>query len=78
LVELHGSTVTGPLDGSPTESIVVEGHRSAQDWKLPKLDYDGPETCPAFVEREIPGFGAVRIRKSCAGDQAEEWRLFQY
>ena len=72
----NGSSLIGPADGIDT--IVVEGRRSAEDWELPKLDYDDPDGCPAFVETEIPGFGALRIRKRCTGDQSEEWRLFQY
>jgi hypothetical protein len=71
-------SLIGPADEIEHDTIVVEGHRSAQDWQLPKLDYDEPDSCPAFVESEIPGFGVMRIRKRCAGDQTEEWRLFQY
>jgi hypothetical protein len=71
------SATTGQADWD-LETIVVEGRRSERQWTLPKLEYDEPETCPAFVESEIPGFGLLRIRKSCATDRTEEWRLFQY
>jgi len=68
----------GPAADSNAETIVVEGRRSARSWDMPKLEYDEPASCPALVETEIPGFGVMRLRKRCAGDQAEEWRLFQY
>ena len=72
------ATMTGPAEGAETETIVVEGRPSEGDWVMPKLDYDEPASCPAFVETEIPGFGALRLRNSCAEDRTEEWRLFQY
>ena len=72
------ATMTGPAEGAETETIVVEGRSSEGDWVMPKLDYDEPASCPAFVETEIPGFGALRLRNSCAGDRPEEWRLFRY
>ena len=72
------STLSGPADDGAAETIVVEGRRSERDWELPKLTYDVPESCPALVETEIPGFGVLRLRKGCATDRTEEWRLFQY
>ncbi len=72
------STMPGPTDDGVAETIVVEGRRSERDWEMPKLTYDVPEACPALVESEIPGFGVLRLRKSCATDRTEEWRLFQY
>ena len=72
------STVTGAVDAGGIETIVVEGRRAERDWEMPNLEYDEPENCPAFVETEIPGFGSLRIRKSCASDRTEEWRLFQH
>jgi hypothetical protein len=73
-----GAGPTDPVDGDDIPVIVVEGRRSAHDWDLPKLEYGEPASCPALVETDIPGFGAVRIRKRCASDGTEEWRLFQY
>lgn len=58
--------------------VIVEGRRSANNWEMPELDYDEPAICPALVESELPGFGTMRIRRSCASDRSEEWRLFQY
>jgi hypothetical protein len=76
LADATSSSSIGPSDAD-TEIVVVEGHRSAHDWELPKLEYDEPASCPAFVETEIPGFGVMRLRRRCVGDQTEEWRLFQ-
>ena len=72
------SSVSGPADDGADETIVVEGRRSERDWEMPKLTYDVPEICLALVETEIPGFGILRVRKSCATDRTEEWRLFQH
>lgn len=64
------------LSDTDMETIVVEGRRSG-DWVMPKLDYDEPASCPVLIETQIPGFGVMRIKKRCAGDQAEQWRLYQ-
>jgi hypothetical protein len=72
------SAVSVPSDDGASETIVVEGRRSERTWEMPKLTYDVPDSCPALVETEIPGFGVLRLRKSCATDRTEEWRLFQY
>ena len=77
LADATSSSSIGPSDAE-TETVVVEGRRSARDWELPKLNYDEPADCPAFVESKIPDFGTLRVRKSCATDRTEEWRLFQY
>lgn len=71
------SSMNGSPDAGDVQEVVVEGRRSDRDWEMPKLEYDEPAICPAFVEAEIPGFGALRIRRSCATDRTEEWRLFQ-
>ena len=70
------SSVSQPAE--PVDIIVVEGRRSGSAWELPKLKYDVPESCPAFLETEVPGFGTMRLRGSCASDRTEEWRPFHY
>lgn len=72
------SSTNGSAENAEVQEIIVEGARSERDWSLPKLQYDEPAVCPALVETEIPGFGALRIRKSCASDRTEEWRHFQH
>ena len=71
-------TASASLRAEPVDTIVVEGRRSASDWEMPKLKYDEPESCPALIETEIPGFGTMRLRGSCASDRTEEWRPFHY
>lgn len=76
-----GAAMIGPSNGDSQaeQLIVVEGHRSASSrWTLPKLEYDEPEICPALVETDLPGFGVLRLRKDCATDRTEEWRVFPY
>ena len=73
-----GSSMAGPAELGEVETIVVEGRRLDRDWAMPKLEYDVPENCPALLETEIPGFGALRIAKICAGDRTEEWRPSQH
>ena len=78
LAEATGmSAESGPAETGEIETILVEGRRSAGNWEMPDLQYDEPESCPAFVETEIPGFGVMRIRQRCASDQTEEWRPFR-
>lgn len=72
------SSMAGPPETDEGQSIVVEGRRRARNWEMPKLEYHERAGCPSVVETEFPGFGTVRIRRSCAADRTEEWRLFQY
>ena len=73
------STLTGPAaDYDLRESeIIVEGRSDTlRDWTMPELDVAEPDSCLQMIERQIPGFGSLRIGPSCRpgrSDQSVPW-----
>ena len=71
-----GSALTGPsADDDLRESEIVVEARSGprRDWTMPELDYSEPDSCLQMIERQIPGFGSLRIGSSCPSERSDQF-----
>ena len=69
------STLAGPAgDYDLRESeIVVEARSSPRrDWTMPEFDFAEPDNCLQMIERQIPGFGSLRIGPNCPSKRSEQ------
>ena len=72
----NSSTMAGPAgDYDLRESeIVVEARSSPlRDWTMPELDFAEPDNCLQMIERQIPGFGSLRIGPSCPSERSDQF-----
>lgn len=54
-----------------------KGRASAsKPWLLPKLRFDDSQDCLTFLERQVEGFGTLRISQACPerGMASAPWR----
>jgi hypothetical protein len=49
---------------------------TSKPWLLPRLRFDDSQDCLTFLERQIEGFGTLRIRQTCREGEEEPapWR----
>jgi hypothetical protein len=49
---------------------------TAKPWLLPNLRFDDSQDCLTFLERQVEGFGTLRISQSCSdgNEQPAPWR----
>ena len=67
------STLTGPDYDLGESEIVVEARSGLlRDWTMPELDYAEPDSCLPMIERQIPGFGSLRIGSSCPSERPDQ------
>ena len=71
---------TSPTPIGPTgdyvlreSEIVVEARSGAlRDWTMPEIDVAEPDSCLQMIERQIPGFGSLRIGPSCPSERSDQ------
>ena len=54
------------LNGSTSVMVSQSKRSSSRAWVPPNLSYDEDALCVPFLEKQIDGFGAVRIGRPCA------------
>lgn len=64
--ELRAEGSVRPDAASPT----------TKPWLLPKLRFDDSQDCLTFLERQVEGFGTLRVSQNCSGssEQPVPWR----
>lgn len=60
----------------PTRGAAQTGRSTAKPWLLPNLRFDDSQDCLTYLERQVAGFGTLRISQNCAinRDQPAPWR----
>lgn len=49
---------------------------ASKPWLLPNMRFDDSQDCLTFLERQVEGFGTLRVSQSCSsgGDEPAPWR----
>lgn len=62
-----------------TQAVVPAGigePSASKPWQLPVQRFDDSQDCLTFLERQVPGFGTVRVNQACSdrGMEPAPWR----